>query len=91
MSNSGQVEPIFATEMLVPQVQRIGNRDIEVTYLGTNTFGESTWILWNAQEPTLIGMLRQADGKFTFEQRTSVGAMQHSDLTREKVQLMLGS
>lgn len=90
-ANRGAVEPIFQTNLLVPKIERIGQRDIEVTYLGVNSSAEATWILWNASEPELIGLLRQSDKGFVFEQRTSVGSLMHNNLSRENVQLMLGS
>lgn len=87
----GAVEPIFAQRMLVPTYHRIGERELEVTFLGKNAYGEDTWLLWNHSEPRLMGMLRQGEDSFTFEQRTSEGPLIHSDLSRQRVQKMLES
>lgn len=87
--NKSAIEPVFTTEVLLPRVQRIGGRDIEITYLGYNLHGEATWILWNVREPNLIGMLRQGPLGITFEQTTSAGAMVHKGLTRDGVRAML--
>ena len=94
MSNAqsdGALEPIFGTQRLVPVKERLGDREIEVTFLGNNANGEPTWILWNAREPLLIGVLRQGKIGYTFEQRTSVGPMIHENLSKPRVQRMLGA
>lgn len=86
-SEAGEVA--LSTRYLVPMIQRIGNRDIETTYLGDNAFGEPTWVLWTAEEPYLIGILRQGQIGYTFEQRTSQGVMLHKDISFRRVQLAL--
>lgn len=88
---SGELEPIFGTQPLIPVRERLGDRDIEVTFLGANARGENTWILWNADEPFLIGMLRQGKLGYTFEQRTSVGPVVAENLSVQRVQRMLGA
>ncbi len=90
-SHSDSLEPIFGTQRLVPVLQRMGDREIEVTFLGDNARGEPTWVLWNPKEPLLIGVLRQGDLGYTFEQRTSVGPMVHENLSGQRVQRMLGA
>lgn len=77
-------------DTLMPSVQRIGNRDIEITFLGTNAFGQPTWIMWNASEPHLIGMLCQGKMGYNFEQRTSSGVMLHENISLSRVQRALG-
>lgn len=89
--SSGAIEPIFSTRTLVPTVQRIGEKAVEVTYLGVNVAGEPTWILWDAKDPFMIGMLSQGKMGYTFEQRTTMGPMVHSNLSTHSVQRMLGS
>jgi hypothetical protein len=94
MSNvhsDGAIEPIFGTQRLLPVKQKLGEREIEVTFLGNNADGQPTWILWNAKEPLLIGVLRQGKLGYTFEQRTSVGPMVHENLSTARVQRMLGA
>lgn len=85
--DSGEVA--LSTQYLVPTIQRIGNRDIETTFLGDNAFGEPTWVLWTAEEPYLIGILRQGQIGYTFEQRTSHGVMLHKDISFRRVQAAL--
>lgn len=80
----------LSTRALVPSVQRVGSREIEVTYLGNNTHGQPTWVLWNSSEPFLIGMLVQGKLGFTFEQRTSSGVMLHENISLQRVQRALG-
>lgn len=77
--------PVFSTERLMPKVERFGDKDIEVTYLGENANGFATWILWNSNDPYLIGMLIQGDQGFTFEQRTSGGVMLHQDVSFSRI------
>ena len=84
---SGEV--VLSTEVMVPAVHRIGDRDIETTFLGENAFGQPTWVLWNPEEPYLIGVLRQGRLGYTFEQRTSQGVMLHEDVSFKKVQKAL--
>jgi len=86
-SESGEV--VLSTEVMVPAVHRIGDRDIEMTFLGENAFGQPTWVLWNPAEPYLIGVLRQGRLGYTFEQRTSQGVMLHEDVSFKKVQKAL--
>lgn len=80
----------LTTRALVPSVQKIGNRDIEITFLGNNANGQPTWIMWNASEPYLIGMLCQGKLGFTFEQRTDQGVMFHENISLQRVQRALG-
>lgn len=90
VQSDGAIQPIFGTQRLVPVKHRLGEREIEVTFLGNNSSGEPTWILWNATEPLLIGVLRQGKIGYTFEQRTSAGAMVYENLSQPRVQRMLG-
>lgn len=76
---------------MVPVMVRMGDRDIESTFLGDNAFGEPTWVLWNADTPYLIGLLRQGQLGYTFEQRTSHGVMLHEDVSFRRVQAALTS
>ncbi|MGO1435103.1 MAG: hypothetical protein ACTJFR_03790 [Canibacter sp.] len=89
--SEGAIEPIFGTQRLVPVKERLGEREIEVTFLGNNAQGEPTWILWNVNDPLLIGVLRQGKIGYTFEQRTSVGPLIHENLSKPRVQRMLGA
>lgn len=73
------------TERMVPQVQTMGNRDIEVTFLGLNTHGKPTWILWNPREPHLIGLLTQGTLGYNFEQRTSAGVFLHENISLNRL------
>lgn len=75
---------------LMPDVQRIGSRDIEITYLGKNADGLPTWIMWNAAEPMLMGMLRQGKMGYHFEQRTSSGVLLLENISLSRVQRALG-
>ncbi|HUH52594.1 MAG TPA: hypothetical protein VLZ31_00925 [Microbacteriaceae bacterium] len=79
------------TQRMVPVIQRMGDRDIEVTFLGTNSKGQPTWILWNAHTPYLIGLLSQGGLGFTFEQRTSAGVMLHEHVPLQRVQRAISS
>ena len=49
VQQSGDVT--LSTRAMVPSVQRVGNREIEVTFLGDNSKGQPTWVLWNPREP----------------------------------------
>lgn len=80
----------LSKDVLVPTVQRIGRNDIEITYLGTNSAGQATWIMWNADDPHLIGMLSQGKMGYHFEQRTSTGVMLHENISLSRVQRALG-
>lgn len=80
----------LSTRALVPSMQRVGNRDIEITFLGNNTHGQPTWVLWNPLEPFLIGMLVQGKLGFNFEQRTDQGVMLHENISLQRVQRALG-
>lgn len=90
MRQSSRVPLTLTTRAMVPEVQRVGTRDIEITFLGNNTFGEPTWVLWNPAEPFLIGVLRQGKLGFTFEQRTSQGVMIHEGISLSRIQRALG-
>lgn len=79
------------TQRMVPVVQRMGDRDIEVTFLGQNAKGQPTWILWNAGSPYLIGLLSQGGLGFTFEQRTSNGVLVHEHIPLHRVQRAVSS
>lgn len=80
----------LSTRAMVPSVQRVGDREIEITYLGNNTYGQPTWVLWNPLEPFLIGMLIQGKLGFNFEQRTDQGVMLHENISLQRVQRALG-
>lgn len=73
------------TQSLVPQVQQFGEREIEITYLGENTQGRPTWIMWNHKEPHLIGLLTQGRLGFDFEQRTSAGVFFHENISLNRL------
>ncbi len=88
VQQSGDVT--LTTRAMVPSVQRVGSREIEITFLGNNTHGQPTWILWNSLEPYLIGMLVQGKLGFTFEQRTDQGVMLHENISLQRVQRALG-
>lgn len=91
MSELQQSEVVtLTTQAMVPSIQRVGDRNVEITFLGNNSKGQPTWILWNAQEPHLIGMLCQGKLGFTFEQRTSQGVMLHENISLQRVQRALG-
>ena len=66
---------------MMPRIQRMGERDIEVTFLGLNASGRPTWILWNSREPHLIGLLTQGRLGYNFEQRTSMGVFMHENIS----------
>lgn len=82
-------EVTLSTRAMVPSVQRIGNREIEITFLGNNAQGQPTWLLWNPLEPYLVGMLVQGKLGFTFEQRTGQGVMLHENISLQRVQRAL--
>ena len=91
MSELRQSEDVtLSTRAMVPSVQRIGNREIEITFLGNNTHGQPTWVLWNPLEPYLIGMLIQGKLGFNFEQRTGQGVMLHENISLQRVERALG-
>ncbi len=87
-SNRGVVT--LSTRALVPAVQRFGNREIETTFLGNNSEGQPTWMLWNPLEPYLIGVLRQGRLGFTLEQRTDQGVMVHENISLARLQKAIG-
>lgn len=80
----------LSTERLMPSVQRIGAREIEFTFLGPNSAGQPTWVMWNAEDPYLIGMLSQGKIGYTFEQRTTDGPMLLEGISLQRVQRALG-
>lgn len=80
----------LSTDRLIPNVQRIGSQDIEFTFLGPNASGQPTWIMWNASEPFLIGMLSQGKMGYHFEQRTGDGVQLLENITLNRVQRALG-
>lgn len=80
----------LSTEHLMPGVQRIGNRDIEVTFLGKNGEGQPTWLLWNASQPNLIALLSQGRMGYHLEQRTNYGVMVQENISLSRVQRALG-
>lgn len=80
----------LSTDRLVPQVQRIGQLEIELTFLGPNMHGQPTWIMWNASEPYLIGMLSQGRMGYHFEQRTDSGVQRLENISLNRVQRALG-
>lgn len=86
MQQSGSGALKLSTQAMVPTVQRFGSREIEITFLGNNTFGQPTWILWNPEEPYLIGLLRQGKIGFTFEQRTDQSVMLLEDISLSRLQ-----
>ena len=77
---------VLSTQRMVPRMQRIGNREIEITFLGNNSLGQPTWILWNPDEPYLIGVLSQGKLGFTFEQSTDQGVMLLEDISLRRLQ-----
>ena len=83
-ANGGGV--VLSTQRMVPRVQQIGSREIEITFLGNNSKGQPTWILWNPDEPFLIGVLSQGKIGFTFEQSTDHGVMLHKDISLRRLQ-----
>jgi len=90
MQETGTGGVTLSHDVLMPSVQRIGGREIEITFLGRNAQGQLTWILWNASDPYLIGMLCQGKMGFNFEQRTTSGVMLHENITLNRVQRALG-
>ena len=80
----------LSTDRLTPHVQRIGSQEIEFTFLGPNAAGQPTWIMWNSNEPYLIGMLSQGKMGYHFEQRTSTGVLFHENISLSRVQRALG-
>lgn len=90
MQQTGSGGVALSRETLSPSVQRIGSRDIEFTYLGTNADGQPTWIMWAPSEPYLIGMLCQGRMGYHFEQRTSTGVLLHENISLSRVQRALG-
>lgn len=90
VQQTGSAIVALSTDRLMPRVQRIGDRDIEITFLGPNANGLPTWIMWNADEPHLIGMLSQGKIGYNFEQRTSSGVLVHEGITLNRVQRALG-
>lgn len=83
--------PSLPTQSLVPHIQQFGEREIEVTYLGENTHGRPTWIMWNPREPHLIGLLTQGRLGFDFEQRTSDGVFFHENISLTRLNRALTS
>ena len=91
MQNQAETQMLaLSTDRLMPRVQRIGSQEVEITFLGPNTHGQPTWIMWNAKEPYLIGMLMQGKMGYHFEQRTSGGVDRLENLSLSRVQRMLG-
>ncbi|WP_427870797.1 hypothetical protein [Leucobacter luti] len=90
LQQSGNGDVALSRETLAPSVQRIGGRDIEITFLGRNAAGQPTWIMWNAAEPYLIGMLCQGKMGYHFEQRTSSGVLVHENISLSRVHRALG-
>lgn len=87
-SNRGVVT--LSTRMLVPSMQRFGTREIETTFLGNNSAGQPSWMLWNPADPYLIGVLRQTQLGFTLEQRTDHGVMVHENISLRRLQHAIG-
>ena len=85
-----QASAAFSTRRNIPVVENIGGRDIEVTFLGTNSLDRMTWILWNPGQPLLIGILTQGQLGFTLEQRTSGGVLLHENVPLSRVQRAIG-
>lgn len=87
-----QDEKVLAlpTDRLVPNLQRFGQQTIEFTFLGPNIHGQPTWIMWNASEPHLIGMLSQGKMGYHFEQRTGEGVQRLENISLNRVQRALG-
>lgn len=90
LQQTGNDVVALSSERLMPVVQRIGARDIEITFLGPNAHGQPTWVMWNASEPYLIGMLSQGKIGYTFEQRTTEGASVLEGISLNRVQRALG-
>lgn len=89
MQQTGSDIVALSTERLMPTVQRIGSRDIEFTFLGPNTKGQPTWVMWNAEDPYLLGMLSQGKIGYTFEQMTTAGPQVHEGISLSRVQRAL--
>lgn len=85
--SSDEVE--LSKQVLTPTMLRLGSLEIETTYLGGNHTGQATWILWNAKEPHLIGLLRKSELGYVFEQTTSQGVMVHRDVSFNRVRRAL--
>lgn len=87
-----QGEKVLAlpTDRLMPNIQRFGRQTIEFTFLGPNIHGQPTWIMWNASEPHLIGMLSQGKMGYHFEQRTGDGVQRLENISLNRVQRALG-
>ena len=81
----------LSTERLTPRIQKIGSQEIEITFLGPNAAGQPTWIMWNANEPFLIGMLSQGKMGYHFEQRTSSGVQKLENISLNRVRRALGA
>ena len=90
MQQAGHGSVALSTDRLMPRVQRIGNRDIEITFLGKNAAGLPTWIMWSASEPHLIGLLSQGRMGYNLEQSTSSGVMLQENISLSRVQRALG-
>ncbi|GAB2561367.1 hypothetical protein [Leucobacter ruminantium] len=90
MQQTAAASVALSTERLMPSVQSIGGRDIEITFLGPNMYGQPTWVMWNASEPYLIGLLSQGRLGYHFEQRTSSGVFVHENISLQRVQRALG-
>lgn len=90
IQHSGNGSVALSTDRLLPGVQRIGNRDIEVTFLGKNALGQPTWLLWDALQPHLIALLSQGRMGYHLEQRTSYGVMMQENISLSRVQRALG-
>ena len=90
MQHSGSGSVALSTDHLLPRGQRIGNRDIEVTFLGKNGSGQPTWLLWDAQQPNLIALLSQGSMGYHLEQRTNYGVMLQENISLSRVQRALG-
>lgn len=80
----------LSTEHLMPAVQRIGAREIEVTFLGKNDAGQPTWMLWDAAQPHLIALLSQGRMGYHLEQRTNYGVMMQENISLTRVQRAIG-
>ncbi|QIK62862.1 hypothetical protein G7068_06365 [Leucobacter viscericola] len=90
MQHPGNGTVALSTEHLVPGIQQVGSRDIEVTFLGKNAGGQPTWLLWDASQPHLIALLSQGRMGYHLEQRTSYGVMIQENISLSRVQRALG-
>ncbi|MFA5606135.1 MAG: hypothetical protein WDA07_02920 [Leucobacter sp.] len=90
MQQTGAGSVALSTERLMPSVQRFGGREIEITFLGPNQYGQPTWVMWNPTEPYLIGLLSQGRIGYHFEQRTDSGVLVHENISLQRVQRALG-